>query len=116
MAIEYFYTMNALLKHQEMCSFYQELNISTLRDSNDNLLTKLYIYNQSLWFVLSTNQWSIYENIKHNHVVSGSIQYLDKLTFDKPDIHICILFDQFDHLYQFKTHFIAIAKKKTLAS
>ena len=96
--------------------FLPKLNISTMRDSNDNLLTKLYICNQLLWFVLSKDQYSVYENVKHNHVVSGSIQYLDKLTFDKPDIHICILFYQFDHLYQFKTHFIAIAKKKTLAS
>ena len=46
-------------------------------------------------------------------MVSDSIQYLDKLTFD---ILISIVFFQFYHLYEFKIHFIAIAKKKTLAS
>ena len=93
------------------CSIYQELNISTMRDSNNDLLAKLYIYNQLLWLVLSKNQYFMYGNMKHNHPVSDSIQYLDELPFD-----IYIVFFQFYHLYQFKTHFIAIAKKKTLAS
>ena len=44
-------------------------------------------------------------------MVFDNIQYLDKLTFD-----ISIVFFQFYHLYQFEPHFIAIAKKKTLAS
>ena len=77
-----FYTMNALLNHQEMCSIYHELNISTTRDSNNNLLTKLYIYNQLLWFVFSTNQYLMYGNVKNNHGVSDTIQCLDKSTFD----------------------------------
>ena len=65
------------------CSIYQELNISTIRDSNYNLLAKLYIYNQLLWFVLSKNQYFMYGNLKYNHPVSDSIQYLDKLNFNK---------------------------------
>ena len=49
------------------CSIYHELNISTMKDSNDNLLTKLYIYNQLLWFVLSKKQYFMYGNVKNNH-------------------------------------------------
>ena len=45
-------------------------------------------------------------------MVFDNIQYLEKLTFD---IYVLYFYQSY-HLYQFKTHFIAIAKKKTLAS
>ena len=59
------------------------------------------------------NQYLMQGHVKHNHGVSDAVQCLDKLTFD---ILICIVFFQFYHWSEFKTHFIAIAKKKTLAS